>query len=217
MPNRLSRAPLALIVGGVPRDASDAELAVGLMARQDWALGETWRRFAPMVLRTAERVLGSRPEAEDVAQEVFYQVFRRARTLRDPASLRSFVYSFVVRVLKSELRRRRRRRLLFLGLPSAAEDTLDATAADVESRELLLRFNVLLDRLSARDRLVFVLRRMEAMTIQEIAATMDLSISTVKRAMAHASSRLAHWVDIDPGLAAFVESKGGPRHDRPER
>jgi len=209
MPNRLSRAPLALIVGGAPRDASDAELAAGLIARQDWALGETWRRFAPMVLRTAERVIGTRTEAEDVAQEVFYQVFRRARTLRDPDSLRSFVYSFVVRVLKSELRRRKRRRLLFLGAPSAADDPLDATAADVESRELLLRFNALLDRLSPRDRLVFVLRRMDAMTIQEIAATMDLSISTVKRAMAHASSRLTHWVDTDPGLAAFVESKGG--------
>jgi len=207
MPNRLSRAPLALIVGGAPRDASDPELAAGLIARQDWALGETWRRFAPMVLRTAERVIGTRTEAEDVAQEVFYQLFRRVRTLRDPDSLRSFVYSFVIRVLKSELRRRKGRRLLFLGSPSAAEDSLDAAAADVESRELLLRFNVLLDRLSPRDRLVFVLRRMEAMTIQEIAATMGLSISTVKRAMAHASSRLAHWVDSDPGLAAFVESK----------
>jgi len=208
MPNRLSRAPLALIVGGAPRDASDAELAAALIARQDWALGETWRRFAPMVLRTAERVIGTRTEAEDVAQEVFYQVFRRARTLRDPDSLRSFVYSFVVRILKSELRRRKRRRLLFLGPPSATDDALDDTAADVESRELLRRFNVLLDRLSPRDRLVFVLRRMEAMTVQEIAATMDLSISTVKRAMAHASTRLAHWVDTDPGLAAFVASKG---------
>jgi len=209
MPNRLSRAPLALIVGGAPRDASDAELAAGLIARQDWALAEAWRRFAPMVLRTAERVIGTRTEAEDVAQEVFCQVFRRARTLREPDSLRSFVYSFVVRVLKSELRRRKRRRLLFLGAPSGAEDPLDTTAADVESRELLIRFNALLDRLSPRDRLVFVLRRMEAMTIQEIAGTMDLSISTVKRAMAHASRRLAHWVDTDPGLAAFVESHGG--------
>ena len=207
MPNRLSRAPLALIVGGDPRDAGDAELVAGLVARQGWAFGETWRRFAPMVLRTAEGVIGAGTGAEDVAQEVIYQVFRRVHTLRDPGSLRSFVYSFVIRVLKSELRRRKRRRLLFLGAPSAAEDTLDAANADVESRELLLRFNVLLDRLSPRDHLVFVLRRMEAMTVQEIAATMDLSISTVKRAMAHASSRLAHWVDSDPRLGAFAESK----------
>jgi len=207
MPNHLSHAPLALIVGGHPRNASDADLGIALIARHDWALAETWRRFAPMVLRTADRVLGSRNEADDVAQEVFYQVFRRARTLRDPSSLRSFIYSFVVRVLKTELRSRKRRRLLFLTPSSAAEEMLDVAAADVESRELLLRFNVLLDRLSARDRLVFVLRRTESMTIQEIAATMDLSISTVKRAMAHASDRLERWVSADPGLAAFAESQ----------
>jgi len=207
MPNRLSHAPLALIVGGPPRNASDAELGLALIAQQDWALAETWRRFAPMVLRTADRVLGSRNEADDVAQEVFYQVFRRARTLRDPSSLRSFIYSFVVRVLKTELRSRKRRRLLFFSPPPAMPDMHDLGAADVESRELLSRLNVLLDRLSARDRLVFVLRRTEAMTIQEIAATMVLSISTVKRAMAHASDRLDRWIAADPGLAAFAETQ----------
>lgn len=207
MPTRLSHAPLALIVGGHPRNASDVDLGTALIARQDWALAETWRRFAPMVLRTADRVLGSRNEADDVAQEVFYQVFRRARSLRDPSSLRSFIYSFVVRVLKTELRTRKRRRLLFFKPAPASDEMVDPAAADVESRELLLRFNVLLDRLSARDRLVFMLRRTEGMTVQEIAATMDLSISTVKRSMAHASDRLERWITADPGLAAFVDSR----------
>lgn len=207
MPNRLSHAPLALIVGGHPRNASDADLGLALIARQDWALAETWRRFAPMVLRTADRVLGSRSEADDVAQEVFYQVFRRAGTLRDPSSLRSFIYSFVIRVLKTELRSRKRRRLRFFNPPPASEEIVDVAGADVESRELLLRFNVLLDRLSARDRLVFVLRRTESMTIHEVAATMDLSISTVKRVMAHASDRLDRWIAADPGLAAYAKSQ----------
>jgi len=207
MSNRVSQAPLALIVGRDPRNASDTDLALALMARQDWALAEAWRRFAPMVLRTADRVLGSRNEADDVAQEVFYQVFRRARTLRDPSSLRSFIYSFVVRVLKTELRSRKRRRLLFFSTPPAADELLDGASADVESRELLMRFNALLDRLNARDRLVFVLRRTEDMTIQEIAATMDLSISTVKRAMSHASSKLDLWIAANPGLTAFVETQ----------
>ena len=79
----------------------------GLVAREPWAIAETWRRFAPMVLLTAERSLGSRIEAEDIVQEVFWRVFRKAQTLRDPERLRSFIYSFAVRVLKAELRRRR--------------------------------------------------------------------------------------------------------------
>ena len=87
--------------------ARDADLARGLVAGEAWAIAETWHRFAPMVLMTAERALGSRTEAEDVVQEVFCRVFRRAKTLREPDRLRSFVYSFAVRVLKAELRRRK--------------------------------------------------------------------------------------------------------------
>ncbi len=204
MPTRHSRAPLSLVVGGHPGEASDAAVACGLAVGEDWAIAETWHRFAPMVLLAAERTLGSRSEAEDVAQDVFYRVFRKARTLRAPDSLRSFVYSFAIRVLKSELRRRKRRRWL---LPFQADDTSDQRAADIESRDLLRRLNVLLDRLTPRDRLVFVLRRMEDKTVEEIAATMGLSISTVKRSMTHAWGRLSRWIDADPGLTDRLKGK----------
>jgi len=199
-------APLSLVVGGHRRTASDGDLARGLVAGDSWAITETWHRFAPMVLMTAERTLGSKTEAEDVAQEVFCRVFRKCRTLREPDSLRSFVYSFAIRVLRSELRRRKMRRWLHLG-PSDAPEASDLREGDIESRDVLRRFNALLDRLTPRDRLVFVLRRMESMTVEEIAATMELSISTVKRAMAHASDRLSSWVDADPGLAVLWEGK----------
>ncbi len=186
--------------------ARDADVARGLVAGEAWAIAETWHRFAPMVLTTAQRSLGSRTEAEDVAQEVFCRVFRKVKTLRDPDRLRSFVYSVVVRVLKAELRRRKVRGWFPFFQPEAPPDVA-FRASDFESRDLLARLYALLDRLSPRDRLVFVLRRMDAMTVDEIAATMDISISTVKRSMAHASSRLSFWVEADPELAGLARGE----------
>jgi RNA polymerase sigma-70 factor (ECF subfamily) len=179
--------------------ALDAEVASGLAAGEAWAIAQTWHRFAPMVLLTAERALGSRTEAEDVVQEVFCRVFRKAKTLRDPERLRSFVYSFAVRVLKAELRRRKVRGWFPFFKPEPPPDVV-FRASDFESRDLLAQLYELLDRLTPRDRLVFVLRRMESMTIDEIAASMELSTSTVKRSMAHASMRLSKWVEADPEL-----------------
>jgi RNA polymerase sigma-70 factor (ECF subfamily) len=203
MPSR-ARAPLSLVTSPAWHGTTDAELAVGLGAGKPWAVTETWNRFAPMVLTLGERALGSRTEAEDVAQEVFHRVFRLAPTLREPGSLRSFVYSVAVRVLKSQLRHRRLRAwLIFQGPEVLAE--VGHSPFDIESRDVLKKVYALLDRLSPRDRLVFVLRRVEAMTVEEIATTMDLSISTVKRSMARASSRLSRWVDAEPGLAGFAE------------
>lgn len=207
LPSR-TRVPLVLVGSSGRRDVGDSELAQALIAGEAWAVTETWYRFAPMVLAMAERALGSRPEAEDLLQEVFGRLFRRAHTLQDPNCLRSFVYSFAVRALKSQLRYRHLRAWLSFRSPETLMD-LQSTTLDVESSDLLRKFYVLLDRLSSRDRLVFLLRRVESMTVEEIATTMGISESTVKRSMAHASSRLSRWMDADPSLASLgdLESK----------
>jgi RNA polymerase sigma-70 factor, ECF subfamily len=192
-------------VVGARRDPTDRDLVGGLVAGEAWAMAETWNRFAPMVLMIARRSLGSRAEAEDIAQEVFLAVFRKVKTLRDPDSLRSFIYSFAVRVLKAELRRRKVRGWLPF-MPDAPVD-FGFRTLEVEARDHLRKLYALLDRLSPRNRLAFVLRRMEAMTVEEIAATMDVSISTVKRAIAHASARLSRWIDADPGLASLRKER----------
>ncbi len=206
MPTTRSRslAPLVLLGSRDHRDASDAEVARSLILGEAWAVAETWHRFAPMVLMLAERALGSRSEADDLAQEVFARLFRRAHTLQDPNCLRSFVYSFAVRALKSQLRHRRLRAWLSFKSPETLVD-LRVVTPDVESSELLRRFYALLDRLSPRDRLVFSLRRVEFMTVEEIASTLEISVSTVKRSMARASSRLSRWVESDPSFAALLE------------
>ncbi|HEX2733265.1 MAG TPA: sigma factor, partial [Polyangiaceae bacterium] len=130
---------LSLVRG---QEATDASLAQALIDGESWAEAETWYRMAPMVLRLAERVLGSRSEAEDLTQEVFVRVFRKASSLRDPASLRSFVYSFAIRVLSTELRKRKLRAWLPI---ERVADPLDQ-AMDFESRDLLRRLHALFDR-----------------------------------------------------------------------
>jgi RNA polymerase sigma-70 factor (ECF subfamily) len=169
---------------------------------------EAWFRFAPIVIGMAERVLRSKPDAEDLAQEVFAKLVDQAKTLRTPASLRSFVYSMAVRKLRSQLRYRRVRAWLSFGGSEALHDTRHTTQ-DVESRDLLRKVHHLLERLAPRDRLVFVLRRVESMTVEEIAATMDISESTAKRSLAHASQRLSRWIEADPALAQALDGKLG--------
>jgi RNA polymerase sigma-70 factor, ECF subfamily len=197
------RAPLSLVTSPGSREITDADLARALGAGEPWAVGEVWRRYAPMVLTMAERALGSRSDAEDLAQEVFYRVCQLASSLREPSSLRSFIYSIAIRTLKTALRYRRLRRWLSFHPPATLVDLRHSTL-DVESRDLLVKLYVLLDRLSARDRLVFVLRRVESMTIDEIATLMELSESTVKRSLLHASRQLSRWVRAEPALAELA-------------
>lgn len=202
------RAPLTLVTGQVRRELADAEIAQGLVGGEDWAMTEAWFRFAPLVIGLAERVLRSKPDAEDLAQEVFAKLADQAKTLRTPTSLRSFVYSMAVRKLRSQLRYRRVRAWLSFGNPEALTDARHTTL-DMESRDLLRKVHQLLERLAPRDRLVFILRRVEAMTVEEIAATMDISESTAKRSLGHASRRLSRWIEADPALAQALDGMLG--------
>jgi len=205
MPNSL-RAPLTLVKSPGRRELADADIAAGLAAGEEWAMAEAWYRFAPIVITLAQRVLGSKPDAEDLAQEVFAKLVGQIATLREPASLRSFIYSMAIRTLRSQLRHRRVRSWLTFGNTEALVD-LHHTSQDVESRDLLRKVHTLLDRLTPRDRLVFVLRRVEAMTVEEIAKTMDISESTAKRSLAHASERLSRWIEADRALSQDLDGQ----------
>lgn len=200
MPNRPSHVSLSLVVGQDPRATSDGELARALTGGEVWAAAETWRRFAPMVLALAKRTLGSASEAEDVGQEVFHRVYRKIGTLREPDSFRNFVYTCALRVLQTELHRRKIRSWLTFERPEFLVDQV-SESLDMESRDLLRRFYAALERLAPRDRVVFVLRRVEAMTVDEIAAALETSESTVKRSLARTSDRLSRWLDERPPMA----------------
>lgn len=210
MTTRRTHNPFSLVVAPDPREKTDLEVARALVEGQDWAIGETWNRFAPAVIMMARRALGSEAEAEDLAQEVFYRVFAKREILRAPDRLRSFIFSFAIRLLRTELRSRKARAWLSFQRPETLVD-VGGQLTDMESRDLLRRFYALLDRLAPRHRLVFALRHLESMTVEEVAAHMEISISTVKRALERATKKLARWIESDRGLAGYLDEKGWPR------
>jgi RNA polymerase sigma factor (sigma-70 family) len=210
MSTHRSHISLSLVAGSDCRAVSDGDLARALAAGAAWATSETWNRFAPMVFMMAARTLGSESEADDIVQEVFYRLFLRAKTLREPDSLRSFVVSFAIRILRWELRRKRTRSWLLFQDPELSVDVACGTL-EVESRDILQRFYGYLSRLAARDRLVFSLRHLESMTVHEVAAATKLSPSTVKRSLGRANRKLSRWIGTDPDMASLLDGKGWNR------
>jgi RNA polymerase sigma-70 factor, ECF subfamily len=195
---RLHRMRLVAAATASPEEASatDLELARALIDGTANAAEAAWERYSPLVHRIVSRAIGPDAEVEDVTQEIFYRLFSRIRTLRKPEALRSFVISFAIRIVKWELRRRRARRWLTLSETGDVPDE-QLMVMDAENRYALRRLYGMLDRLSTRERLVLVLRHVEGMTLEEIAAAMELSLATVKRGLRRASARVSQMVDAD--------------------
>lgn len=190
--------------GQAEHEVDDTSLARAGMIGQPWAHREIWYRYAPMVFALLRRSLGARFDQEDLLQEVFLRVFERLQTLQNPGALRSFVYSFAIRIVSEELRRHRiRSRLTSMFLGPAAEPSVPAV--DFESRELLGRIQAALDRMPDRKRAVFVLRRFDGMELAEIATNLDLSLATVKRDLEKANRHISKSIHRDPRMRAALE------------
>lgn len=93
--------------------ASDGALVVAIGRYHDTALAEVYRRHGGAVHALAARVLGHGPQADDVAQEVFLELWRRPERF-DPGrgTLRTFLLTMTharaVDLLRSEAARRAR-------------------------------------------------------------------------------------------------------------
>ena len=201
-------SPIQLVTAGVDSDPDDAQLVHAFVKGESWAARAIWRRHAPMVFRLLERALGPEGEAEDLTQDVFLSTFARLPELRDGDALRSFIYSVALRTLKWELRRRRVRRILRLSDSGQLPD-LPVRGTDSESRQLLVYFYALLEKIAVSARTAFVLRYIEGLKLEEIAERMGVSLATAKRWVARASRDVSALVEADPELSACLAERGG--------
>jgi RNA polymerase sigma-70 factor (ECF subfamily) len=204
-------APSSSSVGAVPEDSALAQRAA---AGDPHAPAEVWDRYAGLVRGIVRRIGGPTCEADDLVQEVFLRFFRQVHALRDPAALRSFLIGITLRVTASDLRSRRVRRWLRLTPAGALPDTEDAASTQPETREGLARLYGILDDLSPRERIAFVLRHVEGYELVEVATQMECSLATIKRVLSRAQAHVQARVSRDPVLAAYTEP-GGVRADAP--
>lgn len=203
-------APLKLVSTREEARRSDLDLVMALRADFPWARREIWERYSSQVRRYLARAL-ARPveDVEDLTQEVFLRLFVRRAAIRQPEALREFVMAVAVRVLKWNLRSRWVRRKVHLSqhgdLPEVAIDR----SPEEETRDALRRCGRLLDALGARERVAFTLRFMEEMTMEEVAATMHLSLSTAKRLCNRATATIAERMRGDEDLRRyFLDNRG---------
>ena len=138
------------------------------------------------LVRTAANLLRDRHEAEDVAQEAFLKAFREIGKLRDDRAFSGYLYRICVRLCMDRLRLKRAELVEF----DRAEP---CQGPAVENRVVIER---LLDQLPPDLRTTLVLREMEQLSYDEVAAVMQVPVGTVRSRLHTARERFRHlWVE----------------------
>ena len=157
---------------------SDAEVVARVLGGDREAFGLIVRRYESGLLRFATRVLGSRDAAADAVAESLVRAYRHLASCRDPTRLRTWLYRIVANRCKSHLARRATGDVSLDDVPPIA-DPADNEAA-LERVEQLAVVEQALATLSSEKREAFVLKHVEGMSYQEMAAVTGERIPTLK-------------------------------------
>lgn len=132
------------------------------------------------------KLLGDRSSVDDLAQEVWMDVFRDLPRLSDPAAFAPWFY----RIVRNRAFRQLRRRgvtfesLAIENLTGENDSPTDFTAEDAEA------VHGALDRLGPEHRAVVLLRFVDDLSYEEIATAMGCQVGTVKSRLHNAKRAL---------------------------
>jgi RNA polymerase sigma-70 factor (ECF subfamily) len=173
-----------------PVGADPPGLLARLRAGEPKAFEELVIAYQHRVFGVALRMLGSRAEAEEIAQEVFLRAHGAVANFRGEAKLGTWLYGIASRLCLNRLaspdRRVTRGDAALADVPAA---TVDAAMA-AERAELEAAMHAAIAELPDERRLVLVLRDLEGLSYEQIAEALALDPGTVRSRLHRARMQL---------------------------
>ena len=177
---------------------ADAELVAQVQQGSEAAFRTLVERYQTCVYQTALSLLRSPEEAEDVAQEVFVEVYQTIAGFRGEAALRTWLYRLTTsRALKHHRWARAKKRFAhftaLVGLDNQVLHEVPDHAhpqALLEGEQQLQRLRDHIGRLPAKQQVAFTLRHEQELSYEEIAAVLSTTVPAVESLLFRARQTL---------------------------
>lgn len=160
---------------------------------------ETWQ---DMVYNTAIGIVQSPEDAEDVAQEVFVQVYQSIDQFKGNSKFSTWLYRITIsKAMDHERRKKRKKRFALIKsiFGEDSEQVVDAPDFNhpgivfdrKENAAILFRE---MNKLPENQRIAFVLNKVEGLSYQEISEVMETTVPAVESLLHRAKSNLRKWL-----------------------
>ncbi|MFI8363865.1 RNA polymerase sigma factor [Streptomyces sp. NPDC085612] len=186
-----------LVGTGPVVEAGDELLAVRAAEGDEEAFEVLVHRHTPAMLQLAQRLLGTRAEAEDAVQDSFVSAWRALPDFRREAGFATWLHRIVTNRCLNLLRARRASADLDTVPEPAAPDHQSSPVRAAESQAAARDLRLAMRALSAEQRVCWVLRELEGRPYESIAETVRISPEAVRarvfRARRVLTEAMAAW------------------------
>lgn len=207
-------------------ESPDADLVAQAKAGDLSAFEALVRRHERTVYWLARRTLSNEQDAEDVTQQAFLSALEHLAGFRGEASFKTWLLRIATHAALKIIRKRKGLDTFSLEEATEASDHLDSVPhpefiADwrqspeslVQGNETRRLLDEALARLDEKHRLVFLLRDVEGMSVQETAEALGLGVSNVKVRLLRARLQLREHLTRTLGDPRTRVNPGHGRHD----
>ena len=164
---------------------TDKELISLLKTQGEHAISLIFKEHYTFLCQAILRVINDPHIAEDLAQDVFHDLWKRRETLNISISIRAYLRRAGINKTLNYIRDKKVKWDDESKLPMIASSAPSASDTLVnEDLEKLVERTI--DGLPERCRLIFTLSRFEEMTYKEIASSLGISVKTVENQMSKA-------------------------------
>jgi RNA polymerase sigma-70 factor (ECF subfamily) len=211
MPHSRPAEPPAVALLPVGFAGDDAALVAAIREGRSGAKAEFFNRYARHIERVVTHLIGFDPDLADILQETYTLAFASLPSLKDASALKPWLLGIATRTARKVLRTRSRRRWLrhFVDDDEAARHEPLVLPTDTETVHALHAVYAILDRFSVEERIIFALRFVEGMELEEVARASGVSLATAKRKLRRAEDRFLAAAANNPLLFERIDRGGG--------
>lgn len=185
---------------------TEQQLIFGLRNGEDWAFKELVNLFQNKVFNTSLGLLQHTADAEDIAQEVFIQVYRSINSFKEESTLATWVYRITITKSLDYLRsKKRKNRFSFISSLFVADNDLPIDAVDfnhpgvqLDKKEDAVTLFKLIAQLPENQKTAFVLNKVEDLSYSEIAGILNTTVPAVDALLQRAKQNLRKKINQLP-------------------
>ncbi len=177
---------------------SEEILVEQLKKGEDAAFKQIVDSYQNMVYNTCLSIVKSEEDAEDLAQEVFVQVYQSIGSFKGESKLSTWLYRIATtKSLDHERKKKRKKRFGFVKSIFGDEAQVEVNPPDFnhpavvldqkENAAILMRA---IDKLPENQRIAFILNKMEGLSYQEISEIMQTTVSAIESLLHRAKNNL---------------------------
>lgn len=164
---------------------------------------EIFDRFNKKVYAFSLSNLKNKQDAEEVVQEVFYNLWKDRAKLKDLRSLDAWIFAISFNIIRKQFRKLARERIILQNFSEIKSPNDNSTVTEVEYADLLEKAGKIINKLPPRQKSIYLLSKREGLSNTEISTKLNITKKTVENHLTTAKTFLRRAL-VDEHLLSMV-------------